>query len=198
MESAFGRRPSYHRRSHFQRCNNWAFSKDDKSQFEFVKGQSRTACVGSANLRACVNFYRGMGLLTKSEEKQFSKERKVLTIEFGKDTDKEDNVQAEEPPRRTRRGLVHLDVVSICEQLDKRPAKRRKIVDNSGEDQRPESRMIETQVTQIKMPKRRARPKKKANHKMVVSESLESSVAKSEAAASTIDEDGREEPNLRI
>lgn len=39
------------------------------------------------------------------------------------------------------------------------------------------------------MPKRRARPKKKANRKMVVSESLESSVAMSEAAASTTDEE---------
>ncbi|OAE29426.1 hypothetical protein AXG93_4548s1030 [Marchantia polymorpha subsp. ruderalis] len=43
------------------------------------------------------------------------------------------------------------------------------------------------------MPKRRARPKKKANRKMIVSEFLKSSVAMSETATSTTDEDMREE-----
>lgn len=41
------------------------------------------------------------------------------------------------------------------------------------------------------MPKRRSRPKKKANRKMVVFESLEKIVAMSEAAASTTDEDSQ-------
>lgn len=59
-----------------------------------------------------VNFYQGMELLTKSEEKRFSKEHEVLTVELGEDIKEEDNVLAEEPLRRTALGLVHVNVVS--------------------------------------------------------------------------------------
>lgn len=52
-------------------------------------------------------------------------------------------------------------------------------------------------MTQIKMSKMRARPKKKANRMRVVSDSSKSSVAKSKAATSTKDKEMREEPTLR-
>lgn len=139
-----------------------------------------------------------MRLLTKSEEKHFSKEWEVLTIESGEDTEEEDNVQAEEPPRRTIQGPDQVDVVTTKDQSDRKPTKRRKVVEDSGAGRRPESRMVDAQVTHLRMPKRRARPKKKANRKIVVSESLESSVAMSETAASTKDEDMCEESNLRM
>lgn len=99
----------------------------------------------------------------KNEEKHFSKEWEVLTIESGEDTEEEDNVQAEEPPRRTIQGPDQVDVVMTRDQSDRRPTKRRKVVENSGAGRRPESRMVDAQVTHLRMPKRRARPKKKAN-----------------------------------
>lgn len=57
--------------------------------------------------------------------------------------------------------------------------------------------MAETQVTQLKTPKQRARSKKKENRKVVVSKSSEGSVAMSEADASATDEDTRKELNRR-
>ncbi|OAE18215.1 hypothetical protein AXG93_3354s1030 [Marchantia polymorpha subsp. ruderalis] len=46
-----------------------------------------------------VNFYLGMGLLTKSKEKRFPKKQAVLTIESGEDMEEEeDNAPPEEPP----------------------------------------------------------------------------------------------------
>ncbi|OAE24159.1 hypothetical protein AXG93_2752s1740 [Marchantia polymorpha subsp. ruderalis] len=91
-----------------------------------------------------VNFYRGMELLTKSEEKRFPKERKVLTVESGEDTEQEDNAQSEEPPRSTTRESIQVDIVSTEKQSERRLAKRWKVVDDKGEVQRPESRMAET------------------------------------------------------
>ncbi|OAE24750.1 hypothetical protein AXG93_1800s1010 [Marchantia polymorpha subsp. ruderalis] len=57
--------------------------------------------------------------------------------------------------------------------------------------------MVETQVTQIKTSKIRAMPKKKTNPMRVLFDSLESSVTKSKAVASTADEEMWEEPALR-
>lgn len=79
----------------------------------------------------------------------------------------------------------------------RRPAKKRKILTDSGEGRRPESRMAETQVTGIELSKTQARLKKKANRERVVSDSSDSSVAKTDAAASTIDEEKREVRTLR-
>ncbi|OAE34994.1 hypothetical protein AXG93_1864s1210 [Marchantia polymorpha subsp. ruderalis] len=56
--------------------------------------------------------------------------------------------------------------------------------------------MIGTDVTRLRMPKRRARPKKKANRKVVEFKSSEGSVAMTKGAASIADEDTREEMNL--
>ncbi|OAE19347.1 hypothetical protein AXG93_3548s1000 [Marchantia polymorpha subsp. ruderalis] len=95
-----------------------------------------------------LNFYRGMGLLTKEEEKRFPKELEMLANESSEETEDEDDVQPEEPSRRTARGSVQ------------------------------------------------ARPKKKANRGRVVSDSLDSNVSKTDAPASTTDEEKREEPTL--
>ncbi|OAE30808.1 hypothetical protein AXG93_857s1100 [Marchantia polymorpha subsp. ruderalis] len=73
----------------------------------------------------------------------------MLTIESEEDTKEEDNVQAEEPSRRTSRGPVQVDVVTTGDRLDMRPAKRGKIVDNSSVGQRPESRMAKTQCEDV-------------------------------------------------
>lgn len=53
-----------------------------------------------------VNFYRGMGLLTKEEENRFPKDCKILAIESRKETEEEDNVRTEMPPQSIARGLV--------------------------------------------------------------------------------------------
>lgn len=139
-----------------------------------------------------------MGLLTKDEEKRFPKEREVLAIESSEDTNEEDNVQAEEPPRRTARGPVQMDVVATREQPESRSAKRHNLIADSGEGQRPKSWMVETHVIEIRMLRIRAKLKKKANRMRVVSDSLDSSVAKSDAAASMTDEEKREEPTIQV
>lgn len=143
-----------------------------------------------------------MGLLTKDEEKRFQKEREVMAIESSEYTDEEYtdeeyNVQPEEPPQRTTRGPVQVDVVATREQPERRPTKRRKVIADNGEGRRPELRMAETQVTRIRMLRTRAKPKKKANRRRIVSDSSESSVAKSDVAASKTDEEKREEPTLQ-
>lgn len=89
-----------------------------------------------------------------------------------------------------------MDVVAIRERLERRSAKRRKIIADSGEGRRSESRMVEILVTRIRLSKIWVRPKKKANRGRIVSNSSDSSVAKTDAAASTTDEEKREEPTL--
>ncbi|OAE32314.1 hypothetical protein AXG93_3103s1010 [Marchantia polymorpha subsp. ruderalis] len=87
-----------------------------------------------------------MRLLTKEEEKRFLKEREILAIESSEETDEENDVQSKEPPRRTARGPVQVNVLAIREQPERRLVKRRKIIANSGEGRRLKSRMAETQT----------------------------------------------------
>lgn len=47
-----------------------------------------------------VNFYRGMGLLTREEEKRFSREREILTVESSEGTE-DDNRRPSIPPQTT-------------------------------------------------------------------------------------------------
>lgn len=89
-----------------------------------------------------------------------------------------------------------VDVLAIRKQPDRRLAKRWKITADSGEGRRLELQMAEIQVMGIRSSKTRARPKKKANRGRVVSDSLDSSVAKTDAAASTTNEEKREESTL--
>lgn len=58
--------------------------------------------------------------------------------------------------------------------------------------------MAETQITRIRSSKTRARSKKKINRERVVFDSLDSSVAKTDVAASTTDEVKGEEPTFWV
>lgn len=53
-----------------------------------------------------VNFYQGMELLTKEEEKRFPKELKVLAVESSEGIEEEDNSRPKIPPQTTTREPV--------------------------------------------------------------------------------------------
>ncbi|OAE20806.1 hypothetical protein AXG93_1748s1110 [Marchantia polymorpha subsp. ruderalis] len=57
-----------------------------------------------------VIFYRGMGLLTKKEEKRFPKEQEIWTAESKEGTEN-DISQPSIPPQTTARGPVQVEVV---------------------------------------------------------------------------------------
>ncbi|OAE24795.1 hypothetical protein AXG93_3086s1020 [Marchantia polymorpha subsp. ruderalis] len=120
----------------------------------------------------------------------------VLELKSDKGTEEKDDTQADGIPRRATRGPVRMEVVMVEEGSERHLAKRHKVVEASGEGRRPEVRMARTDVMHLRTSNTRARPKKKANRKVVVSKSLEGSVAMTERATSTMDEDTREEVNL--
>ncbi|OAE30296.1 hypothetical protein AXG93_3964s1090 [Marchantia polymorpha subsp. ruderalis] len=62
-----------------------------------------------------VNFYRGMELLTREEEKRFPKKREILTAESSESTE-DDTRQPSIPPQTTVRGPVQMDVVQRREK----------------------------------------------------------------------------------
>ncbi|OAE21656.1 hypothetical protein AXG93_3121s1050 [Marchantia polymorpha subsp. ruderalis] len=68
-----------------------------------------------------VNFYRGMGLLTKVEDKRFPKEREVLELEFDEETEEEDT-RAEETTRGAARGSNEEPLKRKVEPLGERTA----------------------------------------------------------------------------
>lgn len=74
-------------------------------------------------------FYRGMDLLTKSEEKRFSKEKEVLELESNEDEEsEEEKARAKEITQAATRGPVRVEVVTAEEESERRPVKRQKIV----------------------------------------------------------------------
>lgn len=81
-----------------------------------------------------VNFYQGMGLLTKKDEKQFPQERGILAIESSKGTEEEDNVRTEVPSQQIVHKPVQVDVLPTRERLEKRLAKRWKVIADDEED----------------------------------------------------------------
>lgn len=97
-----------------------------------------------------VNFYRGMGLLTKEEEKRFLKEWKILAIESSKETEEEDNGRTGAPPQTTAREPIQVDVLPTRERPERRLAKRRKVLADDEEDPLLESRMAETEIVGIR------------------------------------------------
>ncbi|OAE18879.1 hypothetical protein AXG93_3022s1030 [Marchantia polymorpha subsp. ruderalis] len=97
---------------------------------------------------------RGMGLLTKEEEKRFSKEQEILAIKSNEETEDEDNGRTRVPSQTTARGPV-------------------------------QSRT-------------RTRPKMKANRGVVVSDSLDSTVEKTDAATLATAKDKNNEPTLQV
>ncbi|OAE32869.1 hypothetical protein AXG93_955s1070 [Marchantia polymorpha subsp. ruderalis] len=97
-----------------------------------------------------------------------------------------------------RRTMEYCDSKSRAMATTAGSAKRQKVAEASGEGRRLEACMAETEVTWWKTSKRHARPKKKANRKVVISESSECSVAMMEGDASTTDEDRREEVAAQV
>ncbi|OAE28068.1 hypothetical protein AXG93_3410s1110 [Marchantia polymorpha subsp. ruderalis] len=80
-----------------------------------------------------VNFYRGMGLLTRKEEKRFPTEREILTAESSEGTEDE-NRPPSIPTQTTARASVQVDVVQRREKPKRRLAKRRKVVSGDEEE----------------------------------------------------------------
>ncbi|OAE20128.1 hypothetical protein AXG93_3818s1260 [Marchantia polymorpha subsp. ruderalis] len=101
-----------------------------------------------------VNFYRGMDLLTKVEEKQFFNEREVLELKFDEETE-EDDTRAEETTRGAARGSVRVEVVTTEEVFERRHAKRQKVAEASRKGRRPEIRMARTYVRRLRTSKKR-------------------------------------------
>lgn len=132
-----------------------------------------------------VNFYRGMGLLTKSNEKRFSKETEILELESDKES-KEEDTRAKETTQGAAQGPIRVELVTAEEGSERLPAKKQKVAKASEVARRPEALMAGSDVTLL--PKTRARPKKKAHRWVIVSKSLEGSVAMSERIASLADE----------
>ncbi|OAE25594.1 hypothetical protein AXG93_3355s1000 [Marchantia polymorpha subsp. ruderalis] len=80
-----------------------------------------------------VHFYRGMGLLTREEEKRFPRERESFTVESSEGTEDE-NPSPAIPTHTTARGPVQVDVVPRQEQPERRVAKKRKVVSDDKEE----------------------------------------------------------------
>ncbi|OAE20309.1 hypothetical protein AXG93_1084s1010 [Marchantia polymorpha subsp. ruderalis] len=79
-----------------------------------------------------VNFYRGMNMLTKSEEKRFPKERKILESDRDKEL-QEEEARVEETTREVAREPICVEVVTaeeIEEPLEEKAA-------TSGQGLRP-------------------------------------------------------------
>lgn len=75
-------------------------------------------------------FYRGMGLLTTSEEKRFPKEKEVLELESDEESEEQDT-QAEDIKRGAVRGLIRMEVVTTEEVSERRSTKRQKVAESS-------------------------------------------------------------------
>ncbi|OAE29071.1 hypothetical protein AXG93_146s1490 [Marchantia polymorpha subsp. ruderalis] len=85
------------------------------------------------------------------------------------------------PTQTTARGLVQLEVVRRREKLERRVAKRRRVVSDDEGDLALEVRRTETKVDVIRQSRTRARPNKRANRELVVAEVSDSSVEKTVA-----------------
>lgn len=142
-----------------------------------------------------MNFYQGIGLLTKAEEKRFSKERKILAVESSEGTEEEDNSRPIVPTQTTARGLVQVDVLQTRERPERQLAKRRKVMTDDEEDSLLDLRMAETGIWQSST---QARPKKKAKRMVVVTKSSYSNVEKTVAVAVATAKDNTNEPTLQV
>ncbi|OAE27639.1 hypothetical protein AXG93_3337s1010 [Marchantia polymorpha subsp. ruderalis] len=127
-----------------------------------------------------VNFYRGMGLLTREEEKRFPRERESFTVESSEGTEDENRSPAV-PTHTTARGPVQVDVVQRQEQPQRLVIKRRKVVSDDEEELANVVRRMDMDVSGAKQHRARARPKKRAKRRMVTVEVSNSSVEKTVA-----------------
>ncbi|OAE19010.1 hypothetical protein AXG93_2839s1050 [Marchantia polymorpha subsp. ruderalis] len=122
-----------------------------------------------------------MDLLTREEEKQFSREWEILTTESSEGT--EDNTrQRSISPQTTALEPVQVDVVQRREKPKRRLAKRRKVVNDDEGDLALEVTRTEIEVDVIRQSRTRARPKKRANQGLVAAEMSDSSVEKTVAS----------------
>ncbi|OAE34437.1 hypothetical protein AXG93_2886s1000 [Marchantia polymorpha subsp. ruderalis] len=127
-----------------------------------------------------VHFYRGMDLLTREKLRRFPREREIITAESSEGTE-DDTHQPSIPPQTTARGPVHVDVVRRREKLERRLAKRRKVVSDEECDLVLEVRRTKTEVGVNRQKRTRARPKQRANRGLVAAEESDSSVEKTVA-----------------
>ncbi|OAE23108.1 hypothetical protein AXG93_2904s1000 [Marchantia polymorpha subsp. ruderalis] len=125
-----------------------------------------------------------MELLTKEEEKQIPKDRDILAIEISGET--------------IAHGPVQVDVRPTRERLERRLAKKLKVLTDDEEDPILESRKAETKIAGIWQSRTQAMPKKKANRGLVVSDSSDSSVKKTDAVMLATAEDKKDEPTLQV
>ncbi|OAE32997.1 hypothetical protein AXG93_4678s1010 [Marchantia polymorpha subsp. ruderalis] len=107
-------------------------------------------------------------------------QRKILTAESSKGTEN-DTRRPSIPPQMTARGPVQVEVVRRREKPERRVAKRRRVVSDDEGDLALEVRRTETEVDVIRQSRTRARPKKRANRKLVAAEVLDSSIEKTVA-----------------
>ncbi|OAE31789.1 hypothetical protein AXG93_3349s1030 [Marchantia polymorpha subsp. ruderalis] len=102
-----------------------------------------------------VNFYRGMRLLTKNEEKRFSKERKVLKLKSDENFEEKDDTQAKEILRGAARVPIRVKVVTVEKRSKRRSAKRQKcshdrgVASTTDEDTREEVNLWTTEATSL-------------------------------------------------
>ncbi|OAE31766.1 hypothetical protein AXG93_4874s1310 [Marchantia polymorpha subsp. ruderalis] len=97
-----------------------------------------------------VNFYRGMGLLTKAEDKRFSKERKIIVVESSEGTEEEDNSRLRVPAQIITREPVQVDVLPTRERPERQLAKRQKTRFVGSEDL-PQPKTSEELVKELTM-----------------------------------------------
>ncbi|OAE18633.1 hypothetical protein AXG93_3810s1020 [Marchantia polymorpha subsp. ruderalis] len=121
-----------------------------------------------------------MGLLTREEEKRFSREREILTAEYNEGTE-DDNSRPRIPQQTTTRASVKVDVLPYREKPERRLAKRRKVVTDDKEDLILGVRRAEMEVDGIRQLRIRARPKRKASQGLVVTEVSDCRVEKTVA-----------------
>ncbi|OAE30803.1 hypothetical protein AXG93_857s1040 [Marchantia polymorpha subsp. ruderalis] len=87
-----------------------------------------------------------------------------------------------------------VDVLPTRVRSESRLAKRRKVMADDEKDPPLESRMAETEITGIRQSRTRARPKKKANCRMIVTKFSDNSVEKTVVAA----KNKTNEPTLHV
>ncbi|OAE23110.1 hypothetical protein AXG93_1856s1000 [Marchantia polymorpha subsp. ruderalis] len=121
-----------------------------------------------------------MELLTREEEKRFPREREILTAESSEGTE-DDARPPSIPTHTTARGLVQVDGVQRREKPERRLAKKRKVVSDDEEGLAHEVRRVEMGFEGARQSRTRARPKKRANRRLVTAEVSDSSVEKTVA-----------------
>lgn len=91
-----------------------------------------------------------------------------------------------------------MDVLPTRERPERRLAKRWKILAKDEEDPLLEAQIAENEIVKIRQSRTRARSKKKANRELVVLDSSDGSVEKTDAATWVTAKDKNIEPTLQM